>query len=158
MGVREEIQAGLAARLATISPANGYTTETVTVYFNTIPFGLDLEEDKLPAILIVAGDDIPDMKQGCYHGHWLFELQLWHRRVDDSVMDQFVRDISKAIYAASPTAARSDGFRGPSPGGIHESVYSVRPLKIETDLNMIEANRCYMSHYEINFTTFLYDL
>jgi len=158
MSVRADIQAGLAARLETISPGNGYTTETVTVYYNDIPFGLDLEEDKLPAILIVAGDDIPDMKQGCYYGHWLFELQLWHRRVDDSVMDQFVRDVSKAIYANSPTAKRNDGFRGPTPGGIHESVYSVRTLKLETDLNMIEANRLYMSHYEINFTTFLYDL
>jgi len=73
-------------------------------------------------------------------------------------MDQFVRDVSKAIYANSPTAKRNDGFRGPTPGGIHESVYSVRTLKLETDLNMIEANRLYMSHYEINFTTFLYDL
>jgi len=69
MSVRADIQAGLAARLETISPGNGYTTETVTVYYNDIPFGLDLEEDKLPAILIVAGDDIPDMKQGCYYGH-----------------------------------------------------------------------------------------
>ena len=153
MGVREEISAGLEARLATISPANGYITDTVTVYGDESTFGLDLELDKLPAIIIVDGDDIPEMTQGCYYGHWLFELQLWHRRVENSVMNQFVRDISKAIYADSPTAKRNDAFRS-----IHTSIYSIRPLKTETDLNMIDTNRCYMAHYEINFTTFLYDL
>jgi hypothetical protein len=158
MGVKADIQAGLAARLAKIGPGNGYTTDTVTVYYNEIPFGLELEDDKLPAILIIAGDDIPEMKQGCYYGHWLFELQLWHRRVDDSVMDQFVRDVNKVIYADDPVAQRNDAWRGPAPTGIHESVYDIRPLKFETDLNMIEANRLYLAHYEINFTSFLYNL
>lgn len=156
MGVKSDIQAGLVAMLDKISPANGYTTETVTTFYNNIPFGLDLEPDKLPAILVIAGDDLPTMKQGCYYGHWQFELQLWHKRVDDSVMDQFVRDVYKAIWAGSPTATRNDAWRGPL--GIHESVYSVRPLKTETDLNMIEANRLYITHIEVNFSSQLYNL
>jgi hypothetical protein len=73
-------------------------------------------------------------------------------------MDQFVRDVHKVIWADSPTATRNDAWRGPAPTGIHESVYSVRPLKTETDLNMIEANRLYMVHIEINFSTFLHNL
>ncbi len=158
MSTKNDIQQGLADRLKTITTANGYTTNVAKVLHSDIPMGLDLEQYNLPAVLVIAGNDVPVMKTQCYFGFWEFELQLWHNEVTDAVMDQYVRDVAKGIWANSPTAKRNDGFRGPSPGGIHESVYNVLPLEIEPDLNMIEANRCYMFHIQLQFETKLYNL
>ena len=153
MSTKTSIQDGLATRLGTIKTANGYTTNVSKIYVDTIPMGLDLETWELPAILVISDDDDPEIKQQCLHGHWKVELQLWHNLVADSVMHQFVRDVYKAIYADSPTAKRNDGFRG-----LHTSVFNMLPLSIESDLNMIDANRCYVCTFQIDYSANLYDL
>jgi len=149
---RAEIQEALKARLETITSANGYVTAVQRVFMDNIPMGLDLDEHELPAILVIAGDDNLEHKVGCLHGRWTFELQLWHGEQPDAVMDQFVRDVHKAIYANSPTAKRRDAFR------IHTAVYKITTTAIATDLNMIDANRVYGVELLIEYSTQYWDL
>lgn len=151
--LREEIQLGLVARLETITSANGYDTNVRNVYADTIPMGLELEDHELPAILVISGDDEQERSTQWVKGMWNFEIQLIHTLTTDSVMNRFVRDVAKAIFANSPTAQRNEAFRGPSPGGIHESVYDVWQRVIESDLGMIEANRFYCCQYVIRYQT-----
>ena len=153
MGVRADIQAGLATRLGTITTANGYTTNVVKVFVDDIPMALDLDDSEVPAILVLAGGDNPEMKHQCYYGNWEFELQLIHNEVADSVMDQFVRDVYKAVFANSPTASINTAFRSIDP-----TIYNIRPLQIMTDLNMIDANRIYNTTLMVQFTTQLFNL
>jgi hypothetical protein len=120
--------------------------------------GLDLDVWELPAILVITDDDKPIREHGCIRGRWEIELQLIHKQVPDSTMDQFVRDVCKAIFANSPTAQRVDAFKGPPPAGIHASVYNIGLLSIVTDLNMIEANRFYGVTLLVEYSTKLYNL
>lgn len=156
--LREEIEQGLVQRLETIKAVNGYETDIANVFSDSIPMGLQLDEFELPAILVIAGDDQLERVQGCVRGNWNFELQLFHNDVTDSVMNRFVRDIGKAIFANSPTGQRTEAFRGPSPGGIHESVYDAWINNIESDLNMIEANRFYVLSLVLRYTTKIHNL
>ena len=150
---RALITDGLAERLRKITTANGYGTNVKKVFIDDIPMGLDFDEFEMPAILVISGDDKAEMKHQCMYGSWHHELQLWHNRVSDAVMNEFVRDVYKAIYADSPTLQRNTAFKS-----IHPSIYDVKPLPILSDLNMIETNRCYIVNLSIEYTAKLWDL
>lgn len=153
LSLTERLQAGFVSRLQTIKASNGYETDVQQVFSDEIPMGLDLDAFEMPAIFVIGGEDVAEMKQGCRHGHWKMELQLWHNQVSDAVMQRFVRDVYKAIYANSPTAERNNAFREIDP-----ALYDVKPGVIRSDLNMIEANRCYWITMVLHYSSRLYDL
>jgi len=150
---RSEIHDSFVAKLGTIKSANGYATNVQQVYADDSPMGLDFEEFNLPAIIMVSSDDSIEMKQQCVFGNWAFELQLWHKEVSDSVMNDFVRDVYKAIFAGTASDQKNNAFKS-----IHPAIYNITPLPILSDLNMIEANRCYVAQFIIQYTTKLWDL
>lgn len=150
----EDIQEALRTKLKTITSGNGYETDVKEVYSDKIPMGLDLAEFEVPCILLIAGDDKAVMKQQCRYGNWHMELQLWHNGdVGDGVMQRFVRDVYKAVFAGSPTATINNAFRA-----IHPAIYDVTPGPIRPDLNMIDANRCYWITLVLHYSSRLYDL
>jgi hypothetical protein len=151
--VRELIQEGLVTRLRSITAANGYDTDVISVFSDDVPMGLQLDEFQLPAIIVVGGDDKLQRSHQCVKGEWKMEIQLFHKLVPDSTMNRFVRDVAKAIFANSPTAQRNEAWRGPQPAGFHESVYEVWLDTIDSDLGMIEANRFYIVHFVIRYET-----
>lgn len=155
---KEEIQIGLIARLEKLTSANGYDTDVQNVFVEEIPMGLDLDEHQVPAILVVSGVDTLERSHQWVKGSWEFEFQLWHNEVTDAIMQRFVRDVAKVIFADSPTAVRNEAWRGAQPIGIHESVYNVWQQEIIPDLNMLEANRCYICDYLIQYQTRPHDL
>ena len=150
---KTQILQNLADRLRTITEANGYPFTVREVYADEIPMGLDLEEYVLPAILLIDGPDKHTLLHQCVEGIWTIELQLIHKDLSDSVMNDFVAEVYRAIWADSPTAERHDGFRS-----IHPSIYLISPLSISPDLNMIEANRIYGISLNIHYRTKLYNL
>jgi len=149
---KEQIQQSLVDRLKTITAVNGYDTNVAQVYADEIPMGLDLEEYNLPAVLVIAGKDKIKHQLGCLKGNWFMELQLIHKStVGDSEMLRFVRDVNKAVYANSPTLKRHDAWRE----------FNGKPtafwiVELDTDLNMIDANRfagvTYMIEYHADPT------
>ncbi len=151
MGTKDEIQAALAARLRTITNANGYTTDVVNVYGEdtddaNIPMGLDLEDYKLPAILILNGRDTPKHEQQWLVGRWLIHLQLIHKPGEtDATMKTFVRDVLKAIYADSPTLQRNGEFRK-----LGQST-QWHIVLIDPDVNMIDVNRFTEMVFEVQY-------
>ncbi len=149
----ERLQAGLVSRLESIKNSNGYETDLQKVFSDEIPMGLALDDFQMPAIFVIGGDDITEMKHQCRHGHWKMELQLWHNDVSDATMQRFVRDVYKAIFANSPTATINNAFRTIDP-----SLYDVDGGVIRSDLNMIEANRCYWITMTLHYSSKLYDL
>lgn len=153
MSIRAEIGSAIAAKLGEIKTANGYGTDVKAIYFDKIPMGMQLEPHELPAILLLSGDDRPKLKNSCLFGEWEFYIQLIHSDVADSVMDQFVRDVFKNIYAGHPTAQISAAFKS-----LHSAIYDIDPITIEPDLNMIDANRCYVVGLIVKYTTKLYNL
>jgi hypothetical protein len=136
MGIRANIAQGLADRLASITSANGYSTDVQKIFSDEIPMGLRLDEYELPAILIINGDDKVKRKTPCIHGEWVFEVQLINTRVADSVMHQFVADVFKCLYANDPNSSRNDAFRS-----INENIWDIEVTNIDPDLNTIESNR-----------------
>jgi hypothetical protein len=151
--LKANILEALANRLKTITTANHYTTNVVNVYYDKIPMGIELNNYQLPAIFIISKGDILETKQNTLEGNWELGLQLWHTgKMGDFVMDQFTRDVYKAIYANSPTAQTNDSFR------IHPQVVELKPVSIISDLNMIEANRVYEVSFLIKYRTKLFNL
>lgn len=156
---KEEIQDNLVARLQTITAANGYDTDVKNVYSDKIPMGLNLDAHDMPAIFVVGGDDTIERTHRQFMTRWSIELQLLHGDVDDGTMHRFVRDIAKCIFANSPTAQRTEAWRGSSAsGGIHESLFDVFLDTIDSDLNMIDANRFFIVHYVLRYKSSPYDL
>lgn len=153
MTKKSDIQKSIVNRLKTIKTSAGYAHSVEEVYVDDTPMGLDFDEFELPAIIVVSGDDTPEMKQKCWHGNWHLEIQIWNTKVTDEVMLEIVRDVYKAIFADSPTAQRNGAFRS-----LHPSIYKIRPLPIMSDLNMIESNRCYIVNLAVEYTTELWDL
>jgi hypothetical protein len=166
ISTRSQIKQAIDAKLREIKTASGYQTDVSKVYSDEsdgddkIPMGLQLDDHNLPAILSLAGDDTPGrenpgrgLTHGCYYGNWELELQLWHREVTDEVMHTFVRDVYKALYAGAPAAQRNNAFKA-----LHPKIYDVRPLSIEHDLNMIEANRCFTCFFLVQYTAELWNL
>ncbi len=151
--IKADIMTALAARLEKVTSLNGYTTNVNCVYSDEIPMGIQLNSYQLPAVFLIDGPDQIEMQQGCVKGNWEVRAQLWDNRVSDSVMQQFVRDIYKAIYADDPVAQRNGEFRG-----LTNRVYEVQPLSISPDLNMIEANRVIELSFTIRYSTNLWDM
>jgi len=152
--IRSAIISGIAARLATITTANGYAMTVRQIFSDgKIPMGLSLDETEVPAILVLDGPDDPRMQHQRLYGSWEIALQLIHVDVADSVMHQFCGQVYKAIFADSPTAERNDGFRS-----IHPSIYQVDPLPIVPDLHMIDGNRIYECAFAVNYTARLFNI
>lgn len=151
MGIKHDIQADLAARLRTITNANGYTTDVQNVYGEdtndaNIPMGLDLEAYKLPAILILNGRDTPKHEQQWIVGNWLIHLQLIHKPGEtDETMKQFVAEVFQAIYANSPTVQRNGEFRK-----LGQST-QWHIVLIDPDVNMIDVNRMTELVFEVQY-------
>jgi len=153
MSVKVQILQALATRLESITTANAYTTGVKKVYYDKIPMGMELNDFQLPAIFILETVDNLETEHPVLKGAWEISLQLWHKgNLADSIMNQFVRDVFKAIYANSPTAEINDAFR------IHPKVVELKPVSIVPDLNMIEANRIYEVNFSIRYRTKLFDL
>lgn len=150
---KAEIQTALVDRLKTIKTNVGYAHSIVAVYEDEAPLGLSLAEFEVPAIIVMSGDDDPKMEQQCLKGSWHFELQIWNKKVTDEIMLEIVRDVYKAIFANSATAKNNKGVRS-----LHSAVNGITPLPIMSDLNMIEANRCYVVNIAVQYTTELWDL
>lgn len=151
--IRGQILTNLATRLAKVKTANGYSTNVQKVYYDDIPMGIQLRKDQLPAIFLISGPDLPEFQQSCVIGNWEFIIQLWHNEVSDKEMENFSRNVFKAIYADSPTAQVWDQFRK-----LHERVFEVIPLSISPDLHMIKANRITELRFRLKYRTKLYDL
>ena len=151
---KEQILEGFIAKLQKITSANGYDTNVNKVYADEIPMGLDLDEQELPAIFVIGIDDKFTHKNGWKYCEWLIELQLVHNRVDDATMHRFVRDVARVLYYDNSLGSGvPNSWRGPQPLGIHESVYLIEDLNIEEDLNLIEANRCFVYNWVIKYQT-----
>jgi hypothetical protein len=144
---------GFADRLGTIKAVNGYATNIETVFYDEIPMGLQIQDDFLPAIILIDSIDTMRMEQGCAIGTWEFELQLWETRVVDTKMHNFTRDVVKAVYANSPSATTTSEFRT-----IHPSIRQVKLVSVTPDLNMIEANRVYCLTFQVEYQTKIFNL
>ena len=152
--IKGQILENVAARLATITQVNGYSTDVKKVYSDRIPMGIELRKDQVPCIFLIDAPDNITMQHSCVRGDWDMRLQLWHNSgIGDIIMMDFVRNVFKAIYANSPTAATEQHFRG-----IHASIYELIPLSISPDLNMIEANRIIELTFLVRYSTQLYNL
>lgn len=156
---KSEILHALGDRLRTITTGNGYDLTVNKVFGDDdeadgkIPMAMDLYEE-LPAILMIDADDKISTQHHCVDGQWNIELQLVASGDrPDSFMLNFVRAVYKAVFADSSTAHRNDAFRG-----MHPSVYDVKPLDIQSDLNMIETNRVYFLTLSLSYRAHLWDL
>jgi len=153
MGIRADIEAGLAARLATITTANGYGTNVAKVFAETIPMGLDLDDFEMPGILVIPADESHEMEHQQLVAQWQFEIQLIHGDVSDAVMHQFVRDVYKSIWANSGSGpVVRPAFKW------QPNITHVLPGSIETDLNMIEANRLWIVTIVVHYRSKLTDI
>lgn len=153
MTLRGDIIQAIKTRLEKLTAANGYATDVKKVYGDDIPMGIELNSYQMPALFVVDGPENIDFQQSCYLGSWEIRFQLWHNRVSDRIMQEFIRDVFKVIFADSPTAQVWDKFRG-----LHPSIVEVKPLSITPDLNMIEANRFAELSYLVTYRTKLYNL
>jgi hypothetical protein len=153
MGIRTEILSNLAARLATVTAANGYTTDVKKVYFDKIPMGLELNDYEMPAIYLLDQVDQLNTQLAIVEGQWNLQLQLWNSEASDTDMLQFIGDVFKSIYANSPVAQTNGAFRS-----IHANIVEIKPLSISGDLHMIEANRVSILIFELRYRTKLFDL
>ncbi len=154
MGVLNDMAQGLAGRLESITSANGYQTNVKNVFYDDIPMGLELEPTQVPAILMIAGENLLNRKNfQCSDGKWSFLLQLIHGDVNDQVMFQFVGDIARAVYADSPVEAKFNKYRT-----IHPALTDCEMPRIEPDINMIEANRFAIVELVLSYKTALTNL
>ena len=147
MTTMSEIETNLAARLNTITVANGYATGVRKVYFNKIPMGLELEPHEVPAIFVLVDRVQIQRKVHCNENILHFEIQLIGDESEtDDYMFNFLTDVYKAVYANSPTSQQLDQYRT-----IHESIYDCKSESGRFDLNMIEANRFGILDLQIYF-------
>lgn len=151
--VKGLITTALRDRLTTITTANGYATNVQNVFFDKIPMGLNLQQHELPAIILIQGVDNQRTEIGCVIGDWEIELQLWHcEGVSDCEMNDFERDVYKAIYANSATKKTSQAYK------IHPSLVDISPSRVVPDLNMIDSNRVSMLFFNLEYRTPLYNM
>lgn len=152
-----QIMNAIAARLATVTADNGYSSDVKTVYADKIPMGIRLDPFQLPAIFLLDGPDTPTLEHQVYRGAWDIRLQLWDvggkEGVGDVSMMEFVRNVYKAIYAGSPVAERHDAFRS-----LHKAIHEFIPQGISPDLNMIDANRVIELSFNVQYRTRLWDM
>jgi hypothetical protein len=142
-----QIQQSLVDRLKTITSANGYRLNVQKVFSDEIPMGLSLDEYELPAILVITGKSVYKYQTQWVVVRTLFELQLIHTATQgDTVMNNYVGDVARAIHANSPTVQRNDAFRL-----FDGKPTSVRMVENDTDLNMIDGNRFYCMTWEVEY-------
>jgi len=151
--VKGQIFESIGARLSGLTTANGYTTDVKKVYLDEIPMGMELNNYQLPAIFLIDAPEQNEFQQSCYIGNWEIRMQLWHNRVGDIAMMQYVREVFKVLYANSATAQVWDKFRA-----LHPKIVEFKPLSITPDLNMIESNRVVELSFLVSYRTKLYDL
>lgn len=151
--IRSQVGLALQTRLQTITTANGYDVGIRNVYYDTIPMGLELAPEDMPAIFLLDDGATYEHEHKVVNVSRAFRMQIWDAGgVSDDVMNSYIRAIGKAIYADSPTAQVTDMFR------IDPSVYWVQMDSDETDLFMIEANRIATTRYIVHYRTRPYDL
>jgi hypothetical protein len=149
MALRNDIKKAIGTRLRTITNANGYKTNVAQVFDERVPMGLALEDQELPAIFVIAGNDvIGPNQQNVLFNEWTIWLQLIMGDVLDEYVFNFITDVGKAIFANSPMADRQDEFRT-----LHKAIYNVEIANIEHDLNMIEANRFAIMQFTVRYIT-----
>ena len=153
MSTRSEILQALAARLRTITVANGYPFNVQQVYADEIPLGMDLADHEVPAILLLDKECGTEHQFTDLNCEWTFELQLIAGQVSDSVMLDFTRQVAKALYADNPTAETNNGLRT-----LHPRVYDMQLLGAFGDLNTIEGNRFAILELVVFFRTKPWDL
>jgi hypothetical protein len=152
MAIRDDIEKGLTNRLKTITTANGYGTNVAKVYADDIPMGLDLDAHEMPAIFVLPSDEKHAMEHQQLVAEWNFELQLLQGDVSDSKMHQFVRDVYKCIWANSAVGGVNNAFKW------QPNITHVLPVGIETDLNMIEANRLWIVTIAVHYRSKLNEI
>jgi hypothetical protein len=153
MSIRSEILQALAARLRGITTAHGYSLDVQQVYADEVPLGMDLAEHEVPAILLLDKECKVEHEFTDLNCEWIFELQLIHGQVSDSVMLDFTRQVAKALYADSPTAENNNGLRT-----LHNRVYDLQLLGAFGDLNTIDGNRFAILELVVFFRTKPWDL
>ena len=153
MSMRGDMLDAFANRVATVTAANGYSTDVKKVYADKIRMGLILNPYQLPAVFIFDVQDTIQLIHGQMLGSWEFDIQLWHNKVGDVEMANYVRDVMKSIFANSPTATRVDAFRA-----IHPQIVEAKPLSIASDLNMIDANRISEIRFMLSYRTTLFNM
>jgi hypothetical protein len=152
--IRGQLIEALGERLKTIKSSNGYRTDVKNVYYDKIPMGIQLNDWEVPAIFLLDRREDQEMEHRVLKGEWEFSLQLWaDGDWGDVKMAEFVSDVSKALFANSPTAEREDTFRH-----IHSAITHILPYSVESDLNMIEANRIQEVTYLVHYRTKLFNM
>lgn len=154
MSTKGDILQAIATRLEKLKSSNGYSLDVKKVYYDKIPMGLDLNSYQLPVLFILEGQDQITMQHKCVIGNWNVRLQLWANvDVGDLTMNNYIRDVFKCLYADSFDAQREDAFRG-----LHTSLVQITPLSIDSDLNMIKANRIYEVNLSVEYRSKLFSL
>lgn len=151
--IRAQILENMATRLDTIKQANGYGLDVYQVFYDEIPMGIQIQDDFLPAIVLIDSIESMRMEQNNAIGTWELELQLWQTRVGDLEMNEYVRNVIKCIFANSPTAESVQGVRQ-----LHPNVRQVRVISITPDLNLIEANRVYSVTLQVEYKAKIFNL
>ncbi len=153
MSIRNEVGQALTDRLKTIKTANGYPFDVKQVYYDTIPMGLELTPEDMPALFLMDdGATIEHLHQSLEIAR-AFRVQIVHTaEASDDTMNTLIRLIAKAVWANHPTAQVQDAFR------FHERVYWVQMDSDETDLHMIESNRIATARMIVHYRTRPYDL
>lgn len=153
MGLLSDIQDALAARLETITVANGYLTEVKSVYFDKIPMATQLDPHQLPAILLLFNAVEVEKIVGCNRTKAIFEIQCIDvGESTDKDMINFTSDVYKAVFYNSSTDTAL-AFRD-----MNSAIYDIDSPGIEYDLNMIEANRFAMINLQIIFNSQFHNL
>lgn len=153
MGLLSDIQDALVARLATITAANGYSTEVKAVYFDKIPMATQLDPYQLPAILLLFNAVEVEKIVGCNRTKAIFEVQCIDvGESTDKDMINFTSNVYKAVFYDSPIDTAL-AFRD-----MNSAIYDIDSPGIEYDLNMIEANRFAMINLQIIFNSQFHNL
>lgn len=154
MGDRSDISSGLAAKLAEITIANGYQTNTENVFHDEIPLGIQLDEYEVPALMLIEMDDDQNREKQCVRNVWEFQIQLWNlKESTNTIMNAYVSDVYKAIFAGAAASPRLGAFRD-----IHPSIYDIQPLTIIADVNTIETHRVRCVDIEVYYESTLLNI
>lgn len=151
--IRAQVGHALADRLRTVTAANGYDADIKQVYYDSIPLGLELTPEQLPAIFVLDEGSSVEHDKGVLDVARAYRLQLVHSQVPDDTMDELLRAVAKAIWANSPTAERVDGWRD-----MHQRIYQVTLDGDATDVHAIDENRIATMRLIVQYRTKPFDL
>ena len=149
MSLRKEILYAFAERLRTITVANGYPLDLGTVFGvdKKTPLSLNLEPHEMPAIIVIDEVDDPQDEKGMVDSAWAVRLQLIDsgEKMDGEMLD-LCEIVGRCLISNSFTAEVIDGWRS-----MHPRIYRLQRGRIDSDLNMIEANRIYSMQWTIHY-------